>query len=546
MKQLTKFALTSISVALLSACGGGGDSAPESGATTTSLSGVVADGYLRGATVCLDINQNAVCDSDEPTAVTGQGGAYTMTDIPSGVESTASLLVEVPATAVDEDNPDVAVGQAYFLSAPAGQHAFISPLTTMLHQQMQNESQTKDEAMSALQSQLKLNIDLTQNYIEMKQSTTDEDQVEYEAAHSTAQAVVRTLQQNLTTLGEVAPAQKSAVMSRLVTMAQQAAASQGGDVKPDLTFGVESPNTLKASIASATNDAASATQDIRIAFDLVHNEDSIRCGDPISLTNVDSQVDPTVPQDTTGQLIDARFFVSNVLVTKADGSVTPVYLAQNDNQYQDVALLDFGYNTASSGVACTATYNMEITGKVAPGDYTGATMTVGVPIRSADLETKLNHTDRTFDSERAAITTSGMNWSWQGGRKFIKLEFMPDEPIDKPDSSTTPKWNVHIGSTGCVGDPTIAGNETACTNPNRLDLNFSEFDASNQKIVLDVARLFAKSDVTYEAGGAVGCMSSVSDPECPAIFETLGISLTDGQTLTGEDQQSVFSVRNKN
>ena len=63
----------------LAACGGGGDSGPSQpsaggGGTPTTpapaVTGKAIDGYLVGATVWLDLNNNGVCDSGEPTAVT--------------------------------------------------------------------------------------------------------------------------------------------------------------------------------------------------------------------------------------------------------------------------------------------------------------------------------------------------------------------------------------------------------------------------------------------------------------------------------------------
>ena len=240
------------------------------------------------------------------------------------------------------------------------------------------------------------------------------------------------------------------------------------------------------------------------------------------------------------------------MLIDATGKATPVYMTENANQAKNLALLNFGYDSTGVGTACTASYNTAVVGKVKPGTYVGISMTMGVPVRSADMTTKLNHAD-----PANAVTTpeplqnTSMNWAWQSGRKFMKLEFRPDFAapatggIIKANGSSTTKWNVHIGSTGCAGDPTT-GKETACTNANRLALNFANFNATSQKIVLDLAALFAKSDVTFEGGGAVGCMSGTTDPECPAIFKALGLGLTGanaGRTLTGADVQMVFKVQ---
>ena len=59
----------------LTACGGGSSGPMLSASTSTTLEGRVIDGYISGATVCLDLNNNYLCDiPDEPSAVTSTGG----------------------------------------------------------------------------------------------------------------------------------------------------------------------------------------------------------------------------------------------------------------------------------------------------------------------------------------------------------------------------------------------------------------------------------------------------------------------------------------
>ena len=81
VKNHTGFAkhILGVSIAAsLAACGGGGDSGqPSAGGGTTpttptpTITGKAIDGYLAGATVCLDLNNNGVCDAGEPSAITG-------------------------------------------------------------------------------------------------------------------------------------------------------------------------------------------------------------------------------------------------------------------------------------------------------------------------------------------------------------------------------------------------------------------------------------------------------------------------------------------
>lgn len=70
-------------------CGssGGGDTSSNSNpnnsgdtptVTKTTISGTAVDGYISGATVCLDINSNDTCDTDEPSTTTNTDGTYTI------------------------------------------------------------------------------------------------------------------------------------------------------------------------------------------------------------------------------------------------------------------------------------------------------------------------------------------------------------------------------------------------------------------------------------------------------------------------------------
>ncbi len=124
-------------LAVLAGCGGGGsnDSGIAGGGGPTALpqiSGRIADGYLRGATVFWDCNGNMALDADEPSAVSTAGGRYTLGASPPAKAPLAacSLRALVPATAFDEDT-GTAVGAAFMMAAVDGSPGFISPLTTL-------------------------------------------------------------------------------------------------------------------------------------------------------------------------------------------------------------------------------------------------------------------------------------------------------------------------------------------------------------------------------------------------------------------------------
>jgi hypothetical protein len=134
--------LSGLMTGLLAACGGGGT-------TGQGISGRVMDGYIKGAIVCLDVNANGVCNSDEPQAETTTGGVYAL-NVPSDAQlGGTNLLVEVPVGAIDEDTPNTPIATAYVMRGVASAEAVVSPLTTVLAAHLDN-GETEAEALTAM------------------------------------------------------------------------------------------------------------------------------------------------------------------------------------------------------------------------------------------------------------------------------------------------------------------------------------------------------------------------------------------------------------
>lgn len=548
-----------MAAAVLTACGGGGGGG--TAATTTSISGVVADGYLTGAKVCLDKNENTVCDASEPSAITGAGGAYTITGVSAADVAAYPVVAEVPATATDSDFPGATVGKAFVLTAPKGSTT-ITPLSSLVHQELQaNPALSAASAAANVKATLSITADPLTDYIAKSDAN----------AHIRAQMITQSIKNNADTVGGGTAAQKKELQGVLLTLAKQAvtAAAPAAGASAPVTVpvvGVEDANTVRATLVSKLS-TGTASQDVTVNFDVVNGATSIKACDALTLTNLQRWdqtplsaatpaaatllANPSVTQATAGKMVDIRFYVSNVLLWDAAGNAVPLVMTEDAKQSKNLALLDFGYNTAATGTpSCTTSYKTAITGKVAPGNYTGVSFTIGVPVRSADLSTRLNHTNTADTTTPLPLQTTAMAWSWQSGRKFFKLDFMPDTPSKKFAAGvvgTNAVVNTHIGSTGCQGNPAaVAGAETGCTNANRLGIKFDTFNTTSNTVLLDVAKLFKNADLNYEGGGAAGCMSGTTDPECAPIFKALGLGLTGanaGRSLSGADVQTVFSVR---
>ena len=176
-QSLIKSATVVAAACLLSACGGGG-------VTGQSVGGRVMDGYLVGATVCLDANVNGACDTDEVSAVTTAGGRFSF-KVLDGVDlATARLAVAVPATAVDEDT-GLAVGTAYRLMGFAGAEAVVTPLTTVVAAHV-DSGLTREQAVAQTKADLGIDFDPAEDYVDTANA----------AVHNVARVLAGAFQQN--------------------------------------------------------------------------------------------------------------------------------------------------------------------------------------------------------------------------------------------------------------------------------------------------------------------------------------------------------------
>ncbi|ROP21173.1 hypothetical protein [Vibrio crassostreae] len=203
--------LLAVAIAL-GIAGCGSDSSDSSttdtgGSTATSayLTAKAADGYLVGANACLDLNSNKVCDKDEPSAVTGDDGSFTIDNLTQEQLEQGTLLIEVVAgQTIDTDNPGVVLSKSYRLTAPP-KSAFISPLTTLIQNEIENGS-SLEEAKTAIQEKLGTTLDLTQDYIEAKNNNdlADAQKAAFENLHRVAQVTASVMAENTDALSETA------------------------------------------------------------------------------------------------------------------------------------------------------------------------------------------------------------------------------------------------------------------------------------------------------------------------------------------------------
>ena len=233
------------------------------------------------------------------------------------------------------------------------------------------------------------------------------------------------------------------------------------------------------------------------------------------------QYDNLGANDTSLTLSDFRFYVSGVELKNSDGDWVAVALDETNFQTENVALLDFedGCNTDTGNEST----NSSVTGTVPEGIYDGVRFGMGVPF-------DLNHDNPATAPPPLNLTT--LQWDWQGGYKFVRID---------SGSFSMSDWRMHLGSTGCDGDP-LMGGTTECMAPNVVVAdNLGPFNPDSGTIVADFAALVA--GVPLDANQPMtppGCMAGPTDQDCAPLFGNLGLAFG-GDPAPGS--QSFFTTQ---
>ncbi len=226
----------------------------------------------------------------------------------------------------------------------------------------------------------------------------------------------------------------------------------------------------------------------------------------------------------SAQLLDARFYVSNIRLINSDGDEVPLTLTQDGKwQTSNVALLDFEDGCGDLGTTET---NSVVTGTVPDGSYSGVRFDIGVPF-------ELNHDD--IAASPSPLNVSSMFWSWAGGHKFIRVD------LRKSDET---QWSMHLGSTMCDANGPASAPVSGCAHPNRPTVAFDSMDVDTDTIVFDIQKLFSASDLATDTpDSAAGCQSFSDDVnECTSLFPMLGLAFSSGVCTDDCANQIVFQA----
>ena len=194
-----------ITAGLIAGCGGGG-STSATPATSATVSGAVADGYLVGATVFLDKNGNYQLDAGEPTATTDANGAYTLTVDPADVGKYPIVAMAVKGVTIDKDT-NQPIQSSYILSMPQDSVSgtvssnFISPMSTQIRELMATGKYTMQQAMDLMSTKLGLpaGTNMLTNY--MANPNSANSQAMHTAAQNMASLMGSQMGQVLTSSG---------------------------------------------------------------------------------------------------------------------------------------------------------------------------------------------------------------------------------------------------------------------------------------------------------------------------------------------------------
>lgn len=292
-----------------------------------------------------------------------------------------------------------------------------------------------------------------------------------------------------------------------------------------LALGLASAAALPAAAHTDTHHRShgrAPSQAVSIRFAAVAGRAPVACGRSIDGLGTTSR---------SAQLTDLRFFVSDVKLLRRDGRAVTVRL-RADSPYRltrgtsAITLIDLE-NGRGGCAGGTRGMNAFVRGTVPQGDYVGVRWSVGVPFA-------LNHTDAT--TAPAPLNSAAMAWSWQVGRKFTKIE-ISDPGTDPAAAWSASTFFVHLGSTGCVGNP-ATGETVRCSASNRPRVTLRRFDPARQQIAVDLKALLKGVDVTQNGGGAPGCMGGPTDPECGPVFSAFGLRPGSGGGMA--PKQAVF------
>ena len=161
-----------------------------------TVSGKVVDGYLKNAKVCLDANDNFVCDTNEPSALTDASGTYIVETTDESLLNSTRLLAEANKDTVYADSGKNVTHPFTFVAKPKAN--VISPFTSLI-EALVSKGYDYDSAKEEIETWLNLDVDLDADYIAKAEDTslTATQRKHYERLHFIAKLITFAIAHNL-------------------------------------------------------------------------------------------------------------------------------------------------------------------------------------------------------------------------------------------------------------------------------------------------------------------------------------------------------------
>ncbi|MBX3015078.1 MAG: metallo-mystery pair system four-Cys motif protein [Caldilineaceae bacterium] len=263
--------------------------------------------------------------------------------------------------------------------------------------------------------------------------------------------------------------------------------------------------TETAATAVPAAEASTTEEAITINFALKAGDQELSCTESVTGLGL---------SQSTAQLNDLRFYISNLALVDGSGNAVPVTLTQDGLwQVESTALLDFEDGSAGCTESGNPDLNTSVQGTIAPGDYTAVRFDLGVPF-------ELNHLDVTVAP--SPLNVPPMWWNWQFGYKFVRIDMKSDAEV--MDGA----WFIHLGSTGCMAEDQSKAPTERCSYPNVATIQLDGFDPATNTIVADLATLLANVDLAESVPQPPGCMSGPDDPDCAGLLPAFGLDIATG------------------
>ncbi len=280
---------------------------------------------------------------------------------------------------------------------------------------------------------------------------------------------------------------------------------------------LQPPPATDSSTASETNPASEA---VEIRFTLQAGDQEVSCAQPATGLGT---------TQSTAQLNDLRFYISNLALIDGSGNAVPVTLEQDGLwQVESTALLDFEDGSAGCTETGNPDLNTSVRGTVLPGNYSAVRFDLGVPFA-------LNHQDVTVAA--SPLNVPSMWWNWQFGYKFVRIDMKSDAAV--MDGA----WLIHLGSTGCEAADQAKAPAEPCSRPNLATIQLDGFDPAASTIVADLATLLTNVNLSESVPQPPGCMSGPDDPDCAELLPAFGLDIATGACVeAGCPTQTFFRV----